>query len=200
MDRHLAERMVGAAVLLGALVLVVPAILDGGGSPAGRPDAAPAAPAIDLQTRTIQIDGDARTPPVPNSAPLVPPESESVLPEPEPVVPAAAAAAAAPADAAPDPVTAAPPAPGEPPPAVREAPPATGDWFVQLGSFARRDNAERLAAAVAGRGFATDVSQLKGAAGPLFRVRAGPAPSRPAAEALARELGAAGYAGTVTRR
>jgi DedD protein len=201
MDRQLAERMIGAAVLLGALVLVVPVILDGDGGPESA-GVLPEAPAIDLQTRTIQIDGDARTPPVPLAGP---PVVANPIPA-APVEPATAAAdalipaepaVAAGAEASPPPATVIEPSP--PTPAV-----AAGDWFVQLGSFARRDNADRLAAAVGGKGFAADVSATPGrqAAGkpPLFRVRAGPVGSRTAAEALGRELAAAGFPGTVARR
>jgi cell division septation protein DedD len=66
MDRQLTERMIGAALLLGALVVVVPMILDGGGQPArmvAKPDREP----IDLRTHTIHLDGAERAPPVPRA-------------------------------------------------------------------------------------------------------------------------------------
>ena len=68
--------------------------------------------------------------------------------------------------------------------------------MVQLGSFARRENAERLAQQLRARGFQAAVSQ--GSSGRrLFRVRAGPAPSRAAAAQLAAKLRAAGHAGAI---
>jgi cell division septation protein DedD len=66
MDRQLTERMIGAALLLGALVVVVPMILDGSGQPArmvAKPDREP----IDLRTHTIHLDGAERAPPVPRA-------------------------------------------------------------------------------------------------------------------------------------
>lgn len=68
--------------------------------------------------------------------------------------------------------------------------------MVQLGSFASRANAERLAQQLRARGFQAAVSQ--GSSGRrLFRVRAGPAPSRAAAAQLAGKLRAAGHAGAI---
>lgn len=222
MDRQLAERMVGAAVLLGVLVLVVPAVLDGGGD---RHDgrAVPAEAPIDLKSHTIHLDGDRQRPPVPSAvvAPVEPAPAQSAPPEAarpiEAVPPVAAADAAA---ATPDPGTSAPaggsasrpgaPAPDSGAPAAVAASipsvpaaagsPATGEWLVQLGSFASRPNAERLAAAARGRGFAANVSETRGAGGLLYRVRVGPAGPRAEAEQRARDLAAAGYKGAVTRR
>jgi DedD protein len=234
MDRQLAERMVGAAVLLVALVVIVPAVLDGRGDLAAD-GPGPADAPIDLRTHTIQLDGDARRPPVPRAAdPLVPASSPLVVepeagpeasatadsaraagtdagnpgvpdppPPPDAVEPAPAASprpagAPGPASRPFDPVAAAPAS--VPPSPAAGAAAAAGEWLVQLGSFARRDNADRLAGAVRDRGFAADVSETRGGSGRLFRVRVGPATTREAADARARELAAAGYRGSVTRR
>jgi cell division septation protein DedD len=68
--------------------------------------------------------------------------------------------------------------------------------MVQLGSFASRANAERLAQQLRARGFQAGVSQ--GSSGRrLFRVRAGSAPTRAAAEQLAAKLSAAGHKGEI---
>lgn len=221
MDRQLAERMVGAAVLLVALVVVVPAVLDGRGDLAAD-GTGPAPPPIDLRTHTIQVDDVAPRPPVPRPAEAPDPAAGAAeLPAPDPdFTPEAAAGlpdapAGAPtplpagaAPAVPEPEPAASPA-AEPVPApvagsvaVPPAPGAdpAGEWLVQLGSFAQRDNASRLAAAVRALGFAADVSETRGGNGRLFRVRVGPATTRAAADARARELAAAGYRGSVTRR
>lgn len=69
MERHLLERMIGAAVLLVALVVIVPAILDGGpdvedpqvaqqSEPAATPSDAP------LRQHTIRLDRPPDSPPV----------------------------------------------------------------------------------------------------------------------------------------
>jgi len=79
--------------------------------------------------------------------------------------------------------------------------PGGGDWIVQLGSFSSRANADRLAAAVKNKGFSVSVQGGGGSSGTLFRVHAGPAPDKAAAEALAARLAAAGFKdGRVGRR
>lgn len=68
--------------------------------------------------------------------------------------------------------------------------------MVQLGSFASRDNAERLAKQLHGSGFQVSVSQ--GTSGRrLYRVRAGPVQDHAAAEQLAGKLRAAGHTGAI---
>ena len=72
----------------------------------------------------------------------------------------------------------------------------SGTWMVQLGSFASRTNAERLARQVKAGGFKVSVSQ--GSSGRrLFRVRVGPAHDREAATQLAAKLRAAGHSGSI---
>ena len=69
-------------------------------------------------------------------------------------------------------------------------------WLVQLGSFASRSNAERLAQQLKGQGFAASVSQ--GSSGRhLYRVRVGPVHDHGAATQLQAKLQAAGHAGSI---
>jgi DedD protein len=70
-----------------------------------------------------------------------------------------------------------------------------GGWFVQLGVFASRENAERLAVEVRNKGFKTSVSPVTSAKRKLYRVRVGPAPDRAAAQELQGRLKAAGRPG-----
>jgi DedD protein len=210
MDRQLAQRMIGAACLLAVLVLVVPAILDGNPDS----DAIISRPAVDdamdLRTHTIRLDGEEREPPVPT--PLqVAPVADSVPPEaapPESEPAEAAAPEPAPKESPRIPVAAPPAAPEavreqvrdlrrEPVTSVETAPTRTngGDWIVQLGSFSQRANADRLAAELERKGFSVSVQGGGGTSGNLIRVRAGPVADRPAAEALARQLAAAGFKG-----
>ena len=71
--------------------------------------------------------------------------------------------------------------------------------MVQLGSFASRPNAERLAQQLKGQGFAASVSQ--GTSGRhLYRVRVGPAHDKAAAAQLQGKLKAAGHTGAVVPR
>jgi DedD protein len=195
MDRQLAERMVGAACLLAVLVLVVPAILDGDPDSGATMTHPPLDESTGLRTHTIRLDSAAREPPVPTAgqAKTSPEPSSPPAPAPEPVpepvsepvsesVPAPVPASALPAR---EPVRS----------LAQEAQAAGGEWFVQLGSFSRRENSDRLAAQLKGKGFRVSVLGGGGASGSLFRVRAGPEGDRAAAEALAERLAAAGFTG-----
>ena len=205
MDRQLAERMVGAACLLAVLVLVVPAILDGNPDSGATLTHPPTEEVLDLRTHTIRMQGDEREPPVPT-----PVRDESGLPEalpdvpvaaepvpPEPVLPEPVLPEPLPAAGTPMPVGKTSSAGREPVPSLAKEPVAvaSGAWIVQLGSFSRRENAERLATEVKGKGFTVSVLGGGGASGTLFRVRAGPAADRATAEALAAGLAAAGFKG-----
>lgn len=70
-----------------------------------------------------------------------------------------------------------------------------GGWVVQLGSFASRQNADRLARSLAGRGFRMSVSPARAGTRVLWRVRAGPARDRAEAQHLAARLRALGHRG-----
>lgn len=151
--------------------------------------------------------------------PSLPAAVSPSLPAEKPDPPAAAvsppqdAGAGAPApSAAPQPavVPLSPPPPPPPPPRPALTPtpspptagapsPAAGGWFVQLGSFAQRANAERLAGELRAKGFSSLVVPGGGSSGGLFRVRAGPVGDRTTAEELAARLGRAGYPGQVVR-
>jgi DedD protein len=68
-------------------------------------------------------------------------------------------------------------------------------WGVQLGVFASRENAERLATDVRVKGFKASVSPVTGGSRKLFKVRVGPTPDRAAAQELQGRLKAAGRPG-----
>ena len=70
-------------------------------------------------------------------------------------------------------------------------------WVVQLGVFASRPNAERLAQELKEKGFRVSVSESPGGGRKLFRVRTGAVVDRTAAQDLAAKLRAAGAAGSV---
>ena len=80
---------------------------------------------------------------------------------------------------------------------VQSAGSATGMWAVQLGSFAKQENAEKLAADLRKQGFAAFLSQVSTGSGQLHRVRIGPQKDREAAEAMAVRLQKAGHKGQV---
>jgi cell division septation protein DedD len=76
-------------------------------------------------------------------------------------------------------------------------PAAGGAFVVQVGTFGQKDNAERLAATLKGRGFAAVVSASSSGGRTLYRVRVGPAGPRDAATGLAGRLASAGHPGQV---
>ena len=65
-------------------------------------------------------------------------------------------------------------------------------WAVQLGVFASKDNAERLALEVRVKGFKASVSPVRSGGRTLYRVRVGPAADRSAAQELQSRLKAVG--------
>lgn len=209
------ERLTGALLVVLALVVVVPELLSGrrlprsGDLPAQNPeDGAP------LQTYNVQLDapdtGAAATRDVTPAAAAqiaaVPPPVTRDTPPQASAPPGAAPAAPSPAQPANMPV--APPvrptgtttsgkatsdrsaAPAESTAPAKAA--VAGGWWVQLGSFASRDNAQRLAQKLRSGGFTIEVSQARVNGKELYMVRAGPLGDRAAATALQARLAAAG--------
>lgn len=217
MERKLQERMIGAAVLVIALVIVGPLVLDGGQQGDLDADAIPGQRSDELHTRTIDLRAPAATAaatPPPDVAPIaaadvapatVAPAAATPGAEVEaaaaPEVPDEAAVVQQPAPAPVKPPAAARPAASDaPPPAptpAARAPAGGGAWLVQIGTFSQKDNAEKLAATLKGRGFSPTISPATSGGRKLYRVRVGPAGSREAAASLARRLAAAGHPGTV---
>jgi len=195
------ERLTGAILLVALIVLLVPELLTGPIRSAPRAAAvASAAEEPPLRSYTIKL-GDE--PHARDSAAHSGPEQ----PAPLSGAPPAPAAAAAPT-ATEEPMSSSPPPALAPAPAVRLAPAAgaaaapaaeaaegAGTYVVQLGSFASRANADRLARQVRAQGFPVSVS--KGTSGHLYRVRVGPAHDRAAASELAQQLRARGHSGAV---
>ncbi len=215
MDRQLLERMIGAAVLIVALIVIVPAVLDGRGErgavrsppaseqarrvvtirPADRTDSPPVATALDIQDQPEPAPAGHES--TAASARLVAPEQETdrvathaTAPPSQPATVPAAKVAAAPKPKA---VTSQP--------ATKPVPKTvTGGWAVQLGSFASRDNARRLAGKVRAQGFSAYLDPVISGGRKLYRVRVGPEATRAKADALARRLAAKGFRGQVTRQ
>jgi DedD protein len=206
------ERLTGAIILVALIVLLVPELLTGPIGSAPRTAAvASSAEEPPLRSYTINLADDTQSrsaaaltsgpqPPTPLRAAAGPSGMSAALPAAAESRPPAAASAAPSAPQA-------PPAAPPPPPPAHSAPAsaaaasaassvAGGTWMVQLGSFASRSNAERLARQVKAGGFKVSVSQ--GSSGRrLFRVRVGPAHDREAAMQLAEKLRAAGHSGSI---
>lgn len=205
MDRALLERMIGAATLVLLVVILAPAALDGTGEPAA-PEGG-----VDAEDRT-------RTEVIVLNKPVdaVQPSARVASRDLERVEPAAGKAEAPareerPAPPANAPAPAATPETGEtadtkpaPPAKARadaDAPPSPrrppGGYAVQLGSFSEASNAERFAGSIGQAGFPVFVVRGAARQGPVYRVYAGPRPTRDEAEAMSGKLRAKGHNGLI---
>ncbi len=145
------------------------------------PPAQPQPPAQAATAEPTQVS------PSPSSSPSPSPAQATVTPPP-------------PAHESPQPA-----APHRPPTPRSDAPeprssalaPAAGNWMVQLGVFAKRANADRLAQELKEKGFHTQVSEVNVGNRTLWRVRAGPVAERAGAEQLSAKLRTAGHPGAV---
>ncbi|HJS89867.1 MAG TPA: SPOR domain-containing protein [Steroidobacteraceae bacterium] len=206
------ERLTGAIILVALIVLLVPELLTGpirASATLTATSAAAAAPAARLG------------PAVPAKAPLhtytltlgaQPPAEEAVATPTAEAQPAQSAPERPTQSQAPPTHTQAAPAPqpsrarsslqAAKSPAhssLREArsSPPRGGWVVQLGSFAARENADRLARSLRTRGFHVSISPGRAGARVLWRVRAGPVSDRAHAGRLATRLRALGHRGEI---
>jgi len=195
------ERLTGAIILVALIVLLVPELLTGPVRSAPRGYAvASSAEEPPLRSYTIKLTDEAH----PRSA-AVHSGPEQPAPLTTPPAPSADTSAAQPSAHEPPSTTAPPPTAavgatqashGEgapaPPSATAEG---SGGYVVQLGSFANRANADRLARQVRSQGFPVSVS--RGTSGRLYRVRVGPAHDRAAASELVQQLHARGHSGAI---
>ncbi len=191
MDRSLKERVIGAIVLVGAAVLVVPVFLDG---PSGDAEIVSKAVALPGQSQqqsmmqTVVLTRDRQEPVPASKPPATEQRPQPVKIEPPQAKPHAKkeiAVASQIADSESD---------SKPEIAMESA---TGMWAVQLGSFSNQQNAERLAAELRAEGYAAFLSKLDTGSGALHRVRIGPQKDRDSAESVAARLGKSGHAGQV---
>jgi cell division septation protein DedD len=192
------ERLTGAIILVALIVLLVPELLTG--PVRSAPRSAAVASSIEeppLRSYTIKL---AEEPRMRGASMHGAPEQPTPLP-PAPAAVSSPSAAPSAGTSAPAPANVPAAAPPEHRPA---APPAgavspagsadtSGAYMVQLGGFASRANAERLAKQVRSQGFTVSVSQ--GSSGHLYRVRVGPVRDRAAAGELAQQLRAHGHGG-----
>lgn len=189
MDTQLKQRLTGAIILVVLAVLVVPELLTGPPqSTAMRPSSGESAP---IRSYTIDLTGAA--PPRVTREPGPAGDTAPMAPAPLPA-PASTPTSTAPARAA-APVPAPLAAPQQP---LGGAPTVSNAGFaIQLGSFANRDTASRLARELQAAGFRVSIAPVRAGGRELQRVRVGPVADRAAAEALLARLTAAGHKGPI---
>jgi DedD protein len=220
MERRVKERLVGASILVVLIVLIVPELLSGPATaPVGTklPMSAPVRNVtVDLATAKPPVPEPAMTPaPAPGPQAQGTPSTAAVSTEAgagETAAAGATAGAGTTADAGTTTGTGAVPggaassAPLEsavPAPttaahaAVSKAAAADHGWVVQLGSFASRSNADKLARQVKGQGFSVFVLSSGSGAAARYRVRVGPLADRGAATQAAARLKTLGHVGSL---
>lgn len=212
MDQTTKQRLVGAIVLVGAILWIVPVFLDGPAEEPATISETVELPGVSLnanQRETVDLT-PARVPAsttLPRPADSKPEEKKAeAAPEPKTPTITEPPKQAAVTEKAPEkkPVveTKAPEVVKTPPAAESKTPPpavSTGSnfWAVQLGSFSSKENAERLAASLRKQGMAAFLTELGRDGTTLHRVRVGPVATREAAEKLVADLNAKGHKGQV---
>lgn len=189
METEVKERLVGAVILVLLAVLVVPALLS------GPRQAAPVEPALSPELRSVEIDlGGPRETPSVEIVPLDEPV-HAAQPDALPEAPTGVPQADEPAQAqAPAPVAAPPPA--SPATVQAPAPPGQG-WAVQVAALSNRDAAATRVAELKRRGYPAFLLEYRTGGRVLYRVRVGPESARERAAALASRLKAEGIEGNV---
>jgi len=185
------QRLIGAIALVAILVVFVPMVLDSEPRPP-RPD------------RALVIPPKADAPPLPTPPPAAPsPKTEPAKVDPPKVDPAKVdpaktailetkqVAPKAPPSATP------PPAPPGAAPATSSAPPKLEGFAVQVGAFRDEDKLAQARQKLATAGVLHYTERLEAKEGPLTRLRAGPFPTRQAAESALAKLKLAALDGKV---
>ena len=193
MERQLQERLTGAAILVVLAAIFIPLILDEPVTELPPVEPPPPPPAVDFdpgfqpaKDAAEEVAGEAGT------APL-----KGVVLDGLPEVPPSPSPSAA---AEPPPAAVKPPSP--PPSAAAKSPPLSpaaagegtgapddGDaWVVQMGSFARRKNADALQDRLRKAGYRAFVSQHDSGGEAVYRVQVGPELSRRTAARQRDEL------------
>jgi DedD protein len=211
-ERKVKERLVGAAVLMAAAVILIPEMLSGHRRSSTEPAATQSRNDAPIKTYTIDLShSSGEQPPSAVVENRAPPPEEPAAEQPTAEQPAASDQAK---PEVPQQTAAAQPqsATQPPKPSVVEQPtaatssaraplyplasgadaPTSGRWAVQVGTFSKEANAQRLVKELRDQGQSAFVMPLKSGSATLYRVRIGPMKDRAGAEAALRELKSAG--------
>jgi cell division septation protein DedD len=220
MEDTLKARLIGATVLVGLAVLLIPELLSGR-KPAEQATAQAGA-SRGTRTFTIELGSTPGTSvvtedaskPAPASAPPAQPvprqasgaeaeaavaatniqsAGESTEPSPQPASAARVVAPEAPPEDVVRPAAESAPADSAPAQVV----PARGGWAVQVGAFGSAEAANKLVGQLQSADFAAYVAPVSRSGKTLHRVRVGPVTARAGAEALVPALKARGLPATV---
>jgi DedD protein len=188
------ERLTGALIFVAAVIVIVPEMFSGPAPESPSAAAATAAtaeagPPLRTFSMTLSDPGEPLTAP-----------TAVAPPAPQPAQQVEAQTVPQPAEAEPLPVAAAPLTTATPvttaatnPPAPKAAASAAGgNWWLRVGIFGVRGNAEGLAKRLRAAGFDVDLDKQVINGKDMYRVRAGPVRDRSEALALQARLKASG--------
>jgi DedD protein len=194
LKRRARRRLIGALVLVAAIVVVLPMVLDSEPRPAS-------------QQISVQIPSPDSGAFASKLVPLPPGPESKTAQKTAPGKPTAeeprkiAAASAPPSPAVEAPKVAPKPAAKRPEKISKPAPKAQeGQWVVQVIALADAEKAKQMQQQIASAGIKSYTEVVKTAKGDVTRVRAGPFASRSAAEKAREQLKALGMNGNITTR
>ena len=184
LKRRARRRLIGAIVLVSAIVVVLPMVLDSEPKPVGReisvripsPDAGPFA-------------GQIAPPPAAEGKASAAAPQQAAPKESAPATEAKAAPRKEPAKPRP-----------KPKPKPKPAKAAEGQFVVQVIALADADKARQMQEQIAAAGIKSYTEIVKTAKGDVTRVRAGPFATRDAAEKAREQLKTLGMNGNITNR
>jgi DedD protein len=217
LKRRARRRLIGAIVLVTAIVVALPMVLDTEPKPIGD-EVSIKIPSPDSGTfasRVVPVTPPGETTAEPgarlSTEPTAPPKVAAAPVDKPMVIPPPVAApradspppekAAKPADTQPAAKTDAPAHPDQP--AVRNPPAKTAaspPFVVQVVALADAEKAKQLQGQIAAAGIKSYTEVVKTAKGDVTRVRAGPFPTRAAAEKAQDQLKAAGLSGNIVAK
>ena len=187
--RRARRRLIGAIVLVTAMVVVLPMVLDTEPKPSGE-EVSVRIPSPDSGTFSPKIPNET---PTPKSAPKAPAVAAKAEQETAPVTPAPKSKP----ESAPQ--QAAKPEPAKP---VAQAPskPGRAQYVIQVIALADADRAKQLREKIAAAGIKSYTEVVKTVKGDVTRVRAGPFENREAAEKAQKQLKSIGLSGNITKK
>lgn len=170
MDPALKKRMIGAAVLVVLAIIFVPMLFSG--RPPSKSESVdlslPAQPDREFKTRVVPLEDPGKVAAAPSAAP---PEDQVAT------VDTTVAKKTDALEAPPPPKPTAAPTPPKAETAAVEKPPETvphGRYAISFGTYAKKDNAEKLVAELKKAGLAAYADAVDANGQPALRVRAGP--------------------------
>lgn len=212
LKRRARRRLIGAIVLVAAIVVVLPMVLDSEPRQSGQAVSVqiPSPDSGVFSSKVVPLPATPDSRPaskaVPDKPSAVPPAEQPKPAEAPPVAPAPpwpakeASSRAAPKTVSKRVATAETAKPAKSPARTRPAAKSEGKFVVQVIALADAGKAKQMQESIAAAGIKSYTEVVKTSKGDVTRVRAGPFASRGAAEKAREQLNALGMNGNITTR